>query len=232
MLRRSARQGNALNRSLTWLAAALSILSGVPAVFAQGPTGERPLFVVQIDRLPSLLPSDTQLLIEPAAIETFLTSLDRSPPDWKTVYGAGHHDPGHDDRLFALNRERDAGRIGNESLGRRVTFLWSGELSAYDPTRGGFPVAVGPIFTRTGWGIVRFKPEDLPANLLAIPNPAQREILRRKADRNSSAAVYVAVTGKLIPEESIVYDFSHDEDGVGLIMPVVRVERVDYLLVP
>jgi hypothetical protein len=38
------------------------------------------------------------------------------------------------------------------------------------------------------------------------------------------------MTGTLIPSESIVYDFSHGEEGRGLIMPVVRVERVDVLL--
>ena len=37
--------------------------------------------------------------------------------------------------------------------------------------------------------------------------------------------------GRLIPEESLVSDFSHDEEGLGLIMPVVRIERVEYLLV-
>ena len=39
------------------------------------------------------------------------------------------------------------------------------------------------------------------------------------------------MVGRLIPEESLVYDFSHDEEGLGLIMPVVRIERVEYLLV-
>jgi hypothetical protein len=37
--------------------------------------------------------------------------------------------------------------------------------------------------------------------------------------------------GRLVPDESLVYDFSHDEAGVGVIMPVVRIERVEYLLV-
>lgn len=38
------------------------------------------------------------------------------------------------------------------------------------------------------------------------------------------------MTGRLIPEEPIVYDFSHDEEGRGLIMPVVRIERIDFLI--
>jgi hypothetical protein len=40
----------------------------------------------------------------------------------------------------------------------------------------------------------------------------------------------VAITGRLLPEESIIYDFAHDERGQGMVMPVVRVERVDYFV--
>jgi hypothetical protein len=40
----------------------------------------------------------------------------------------------------------------------------------------------------------------------------------------------VAITGRLLPEESIIYDFAHDEPGQGMVMPVVRVEKIDYLL--
>jgi hypothetical protein len=43
--------------------------------------------------------------------------------------------------------------------------------------------------------------------------------------------IKVAMTGHLIPEESVIYDFSHEQEGQGLIMPVVRIERMDYLLV-
>jgi hypothetical protein len=39
------------------------------------------------------------------------------------------------------------------------------------------------------------------------------------------------MSGKLMPDESIVYDFSHGEEGLGLIMPFVRVERVDFVLI-
>ena len=68
-----------------------------------------------------------QLLIRPTSIEEFLTELDGEPPDWSAVYGHGHHDPGHDDRLFALNRERDARREGQQALVKEVAFIWTGE---------------------------------------------------------------------------------------------------------
>jgi hypothetical protein len=77
--------------------------------------------------------------------------------------------------------------------------------------------------------MVRFKAEDMPGNLMVIPNPSQREALRRKLNNGEKIEVDVAMTGRLIPEESIVYDFSHDQEGLGIIMPVVRIERIDYL---
>lgn len=40
----------------------------------------------------------------------------------------------------------------------------------------------------------------------------------------------VLFIGHLVPEEAMIYDFSHDNPGDGMIMPVVRVEQVEYLL--
>lgn len=209
----------------------IGILMADPSLlFGEEAAGTRPLLVVERDRLHSLLPSDTHLLVDPGPIEQFLNELDGTPPDWALVYGQGHHDPGHDDRLFALNRERDAKREGKVALRWLVTFLWPGELSGYDPKTGGFTVALGPKFNQTGWGVVRFKPENLPSNLMAIPNPSLRESLRRKFEKGQRIEIEVTMTGRLIPEESLVYDFSHDQEGLGLIMPVVWVERLDYLL--
>ncbi|MBI5855066.1 MAG: hypothetical protein HZB35_07535 [Nitrospirae bacterium] len=191
----------------------------------------RPLLTGPLSSLKTLLPAGSHMLIETKAIEAFLDELDGAPPDWATVYGHGHHDPGHDDRLFNLNRERDAKREGNPTLGWLVTFVWPGELSGYDPKTGGFSVAMGPKFNPTRWGVVRFKFEDLPSNLTAVPNPSRRTKLRKQFEKEQKIEVHVVMTGRLIPTESIVYDFSHDQEGLGLIMPVVRIERVDYLLV-
>lgn len=111
---------------------------------------------------------------------------------------------------------------GGVSLVRRT--------SRYEPTMGGFSVAMGPIFTPTRWGVVRFKAEDLPGNLLVIPDDSQRDNLRRQVETGRKVDIEIAMIGRLIAEESLLYDFSHDEEGLGLIMPVVRIERVEYLL--
>ncbi len=49
--------------------------------------------------------------------------------------------------------------------------------------------------------------------------------------RHESVQVSIVMTGTLIPTESVIYDFSHEAEGVGLIMPVVKVEQVEVVLV-
>ena len=199
--------------------------------WAEDTIGTRPLLTIGYKDLARILPPDCRILIDPSSIEQFLDALDGSPPDWGVVYGHGHLDPDHDERLFMLNRERDAKRAGKEALRWTVVFLWSADLSRYDPTTGGFSLAIGPIFTPTRWGVVRFKPEEVPSNLVVIPNPSTRDVLRRQLEAGRKIGIEIAMVGRLIPDESIVYDFSHDEGGVGIIMPVVRIERVEYLMV-
>ena len=144
---------------------------GIPAgVYAQDISGTAPLWTLPLVQIGTRLPTDTRLLIERTAIEAFLAELEGTPPDWAKVYGRGHHDPDHDERLFNLNRERDAAREGKPALSRRVAFVWPGELSRFDPESRGYAVSLGPKFNQTSWGVVRFKPEDLPGNLRARPN--------------------------------------------------------------
>jgi len=199
--------------------------------WAEDTIGTRPLLTIGYKDLARILPPDCRILIDPLLIEQFLDALDGNPPDWPVVYGRGHDDPAHDERLFTLNRERDAKRAGKEALQWTVVFLWSADLSRYDPTTGGFSLAIGPIFTPTRWGVVRFKPEEVPSNLVVIPHPSTRDVFRRQLDAGRKIGIEIAMVGRLIPDESIVYDFSHDEEGVGIIMPVVRIERVEYLMV-
>lgn len=208
----------------------IGLLTAMPSVLLSQPVeGVRPLLAAERSALRSILPAGTQLLYEPAAIEKFLEMLDGTPPEWGIVYGP--HGTGHGDRLFALNRLRDSLRAGREVLTQEVTFFWSGELSSSDPSSGGFRVAIGPKVIPTRWGLVRFKPDSLPSALVAVPEPDLREALRRRMGRGEHIEIEVAMTGRLIPEESIVYDFAHEEPGQGMVMPVVRIERLDYLMV-
>ena len=214
-----------------WVIAVLFLTVGsVGEGWAEDAIGTRPLLTIARKDLHSILPPDCHILIDPHSIEEFLDALDGNPPDWVLVYGRGHHDPDLDERLFTLNRGRDAKREGKKALQWTVVFLWSAELSRYDPTAGGFSLAIGPIFTPTRWGVVRFKPEEVPSNLVVILDPSTRDVLRRQLDAGRKVDIEIAMMGRLNPEESLVYDFSHDEEGLGIIMPVVRIERVEYLL--
>jgi hypothetical protein len=197
---------------------------------AEEALGARPLLTIAPKDLPTILPPNSHILIHPCSIEQFLDSLDKTPPDWSLVYGHGHHSPARDERLFALNRERDARRTGNPALTELITFVWFGELSRYDAEAGGFHVVLGPKFTPTRWGVVRFKYENFQGDLVAKVSPTLRGTLERRVARGESVDITVAMTGRLIPDESVLYDFSHDQEGVGVIMPVVKVERLDYLL--
>jgi hypothetical protein len=209
----------------------LCLLTGIDG-WAEDIGGQGVLRELSIGALRTNLPADTHVMVEPTAIEQFLAELDDDPPDWRTLYGHGHHDPGHDDRVFSLNRERDAKREGRSALSWRLAFVWAGELSPYRSELGGFPVALGPKFIKTKWGMIRFKPEEAPSNLVAIVDALQRDRLQKELAAGKTVEIDVVMTGQLIPDESLVYDFSHDEEGLGLIMPFVRVERVDFVMAP
>lgn len=209
----------------------LSSLLLVPfSIRSEDATGLRPLRTIPLPQLNSFLPSGTHILVERSAIEAFLKALEGVPPNWVTVYGGGHHDPGHDDRLFDLNRERDLAREENPVLNWRVAFVWPGELSTLDSDNQSYAVAVGPEFTATSWGLVRFKPEDMPGNLHVRSDKKLADRINRRFAKHQKVHVTVVMVGTLIPSESIIYDFSHDEEGVGLIMPVVRVEQVEVVM--
>lgn len=211
------------------------LFAGLLTVLPAGALGEdlsgtRLLLVAAPQDLQALLPRDTTLLHDPITIEKFLAALDGTPPDWGTLHGA--HGDRHDERLFALNRERDGLRAGREALAQRITFLWDGVLSGYVLDKSGFLVAIGPEMIVTTWGIVRFKPESLPAELVAVPPADLKGSLLARAARGETIRVIVAMTGRLVPEEALIYDFAHEDPGQGMVMPMVRVERIDYLVPP
>lgn len=201
-------------------------------LYAEESLGIKPLHELPLSLVQQVLPPRTHLLVDAEAIERFLRDLDGAPPDWVTLHGHGHADPAHDDRLFKLNRERDAKREGHATLNRVIAFTWSGVLSTYDPDSGGFHVVLGPRFIPTSWGLVRFKYEDLFGNLIAIPPSTHSTRLREDITQGRAPDIDVVMVGTLVPEESIVYDFSHDEDGRGVVMPVVRIQDILYLYHP
>lgn len=206
-----------------------ALLAALPAgASSEDFSGTRPIHVATQQTFQALLPQDAALLHDPLTIQKFLAALDGSPPDWHALHGG----PGdrHDERLFALNRERDRLRAGRAALTQRITFLWAGVLSDYAPDKGGFLVAIGPEMIVTRWGIVRFKAENLPDELVAMPPVNLKESLRERAARGETVKVIVAMTGRLVLDESLIYDFAHENPGQGMIMPMVRVERIDYLL--
>ncbi len=185
-------------RCLFFLLAAV-MLCVVPAVAADAVSVDGPLQVRSLAEFSKTLPTDIRFLSDPASIESFLAALDGEPPDCPTVYGQGHHDPAHDERLFNLNRERDAKREGNPLLQTRIAFVWSGELSRFDSEVGGYSVALGPIFTATRWGMVRFKPEDVPGDMRVVPDSQQAIRVRQSRERGEPVELAVIFIGRLIP---------------------------------
>ena len=210
-------------------AALFGFLVAIPGdLFGVDTSAARLSLVTNLQDLLSLLPTDTLLLQEPAAIEQFLEALDGSPPDWAALRGS--HEARHDERLFALNRDRDRLRAGRAALTQRITFLWDGVLSSYVPEKGGFLVAIGPEVISTRWGLVRFKPESLLDELLAVPPSGLTDSLQVRVSRGETIKMVVAMTGRLVPDEALIYDFAHEDPGQGMIMPMVRVDRIDYLV--
>jgi hypothetical protein len=191
--------------------------------------GQR-LVVAKPQELRSLLPKDARLLNDPVSIEQFLEALDGAPPSWGGLHG--QQEARDDEKLFALNRERDRLRFERPALSERITFLWEGVLSSYVSEHAGFLVAIGPEMIPTRWGLVRFKPESLPAELAALPPTDIREFLRARVAGGENVRIVVAMTGRLVPEEALIYDFAHEEPGQGMIMPMVRVEQIDYFITP
>jgi hypothetical protein len=191
-------------------------------------SGQAPLIVLSgSDRVADAV-AGSLMLDHAAPIEMFLTGLDGAPPDWTALYGIDG--AGHDERLFALNRQRDERRRANERLDQRVTFFWPGQISGVDGAGEGFRIAVGPNIIPTRWGLVRFKPENLPANLTAVPSQEEHERVRAGVVGGASVDVQVVMTGRLVPEDSIIYDFAHEEPGRGMVMPVVWIEEIRYVI--
>jgi hypothetical protein len=189
--------------------------------------GIQPLIPLNNGSVHQLIPKNVRPLLDKKELEQFLLELEGLPPDWSTL-----KDPDHtrqSERLFQLNRQRDQARLDRKHLIQQpVAFIWAGMLRQYLPEYQGFLVALGPEFTSTSWGIVRFKPTGLPDYLIAVPSD-EAELLAQQ-ENGKQIDIGVLFIGTLVPEESLIYGFSHEGEEEGMILPVVQIQDVKYFL--
>lgn len=191
------------------------------------PEGIRPLQVLK-SSIDAVIPAGVALLNDSKIAEEFLVQLEGNPPDWKFLFG-GNVDERYD-RLFDESEKRDARRMGNALLKKTIAFLWDGFLTSVRDDKPGFAVSIGPRQIQTSWGIVRFKIAALPYEMTAMPSAESFENIKEKRSRKEEVAILILFQGKLIPEESLMYDFSTEKEGEGMILPIVEVTQVDYLI--
>ena len=197
---------------------------------SHSPLGIGTLHYVSTTKAPTLVPSHARPLLTSADQEKFLKELEGDIPNWSRLHDSPTEELG--ERLFVFNRKRDQAREGDVLLKQPIAFIWSGLLRQYVPEHKGFTIAIGPDFTKTGWGVVRFKPVGLPQDMIAIPSLDLQELLTQQIAQGSKVEIKVLFIGRLLPEESIIYAFSHDDPSQGMIMPVVQVEKIHYFFPP
>ena len=199
-----------------------------PVVYGQEPPeGIRPLIVLERP-IHTVIPSGVMFLNEPKITEQFLTQVEGHPPDWKYLFGNNVDE--RYDRLFDESEKRDALRIGNPNLDQPIAFLWDGFLTSVRDDKPGFAVSIGPRQIQTSWGIVRFKLANEPLEMTAMPSSELLENLKQKRSRKEKVEILILYRGKLIPEESFMYDFSTIKEGEGMILPIVELTQIDYIL--
>jgi len=193
--------------------------------------GIQPLLELDGQSIHGLIPASIQPLILSGEIEQFLQKLESGPPNWTQLR---HSDiTQQSERLFQFNRQRDNARAAkNAILEQPIAFLWAGILRQYLPEYQGFSLALGPKLTHTSWGIIRFKPIDLPDYLVAVPSLAVRRQLLTQQVQGEFIEIMVVCVGTLVPDESLIYGFSHDGHRKGMILPVVSVQNFMYILKP
>ncbi|UCE63751.1 MAG: hypothetical protein JSU59_00910 [Nitrospirota bacterium] len=197
-------------------------------VTSHSPIGIGNLHSLSPPQAHTLIPAHVRPLLSPHDQESFLHELEGEAPDWSRLHDQPNEELG--ERLFAFNRKRDQARQGHVLLNQQIAFLWSGLLRQYVPEHQGFTIAMGPDFTKTDWGVVRFKPAGLPQEMIAIPSPDLHNFLQQQLAQGNKVEIKILFTGRLIPDESIIYAFSHDDPNQGMIMPVVQMEAIQYFL--
>lgn len=204
---------------------------GLSPVHSQTETnnGIQSLLELNGQTIHGLIPASIKPLILSDEIEHYLRRLEKEPPDWTQLQ---HPDMTvQSERLFQFNRTRDKARSDTYALTEQpIAFLWAGILRQYLPDYQGFSLALGPELTHSSWGIIRFKPINLPDYLVAIPSPAVRKDLLNRQKQGEQLEIIVVCIGTLVPDESLIYAFSHDDHKDGMILPVVSVQNMMYFL--
>jgi hypothetical protein len=191
--------------------------------------GIQPLLELGDQSVQALIPESLRHLVVVKEIERFLQELEGMPPDWTQLRHSNLTE--QSERLFQLNRQRDEARNPQHSLLHQpIAFLWSGMLRQYLPEYQGFSLALGPELTPTSWGIIRFKPRELPSYIVAVPSPVLRKQLLTRQQQGEQIEIIVVFIGTLTPDESLIYAFSHDGHKEGMILPVVFVQNIMYIL--
>lgn len=210
-----------------------SSLAGLSNAYSQTDSkdGIQPLVELGQQLIHDFIPRSIQPLISSEEIEIFLRKLENEPPDWTQLH---HTDiTKQSERIFQFNRQRDRARSTKNALKEQpMAFLWAGILRQYLPEYQGFSIALGPELTNSSWGIIRFKPINLPDYLIAIPPQDLRKQLLIRQQQGEQLEIIMICIGTLVPDESLIYGFSHDGDQKGMIMPVVSVQHMLYILKP
>ncbi|MCW5783039.1 MAG: hypothetical protein KIT39_06995 [Nitrospirales bacterium] len=68
--------------------------------------------------------------------------------------------------------------------------------------------------------------------MVAVSPATILEAIQERRGKGESVDVIIFYQGTLIPEESILYDFSTETEGQGMILPIVSPEVVDYVWAP
>jgi len=209
-----------------WLLALTNV--GFPLHQASGheSPGVAPLVPLSAQCPYSLLKANIRPLFSPLEQESFLEQIEGIAPNWPDLHDHEGEESG--ERLFRFNRERDKAREHHSLLHQQIAFLWSGLLRHYQVSQQGFTVALGPTLIQTQWGLVRFKPVGLPDVMVAVPPRPLQEPIRKGIEAGEAINIHILFIGRLQPNESIIYGFSHDGRKQGMIMPVVKIEAVQY----
>ncbi|MGE0472850.1 MAG: hypothetical protein AB7P17_04385 [Nitrospirales bacterium] len=191
--------------------------------------GIQPLQDLKGASLSSIVPASSRPLLTAPELEAYLRQLEGTQPPWDQL--SSHDMTEQSERLFQFNRSRDEIREHKHALLQQpIAFVWGGELRQFHEEHQGYTVALGPEIIHTAWGLIRFKPRDIPDNMMAKIPPERKAAILDKLDNLETKEIGVLFMGTLVESESIMYAFSHDGDHEGMILPVVNITALKYYL--